>query len=445
MTNPYVPNSPSVRAGMLKELGLEDVEELFSDIPRECRFAGLSFPRKSEPELLRFFKEVLSKNRSPLCFLGGGVWPHHSPPHVRYLMGLPGFRTSYTPYQPELNQGVLQALFEYQSLVAELVGLEVVNASMYDWATAVGEAALMCARLTRARRFLVPEFMGPERYSTLLNYARGPGLHVVKISQHPKTGQLDLGALERELKGAAGVYFENPSFLGFLETQVEEISTLVHRSGALLVVGVNPISLGLLRPPGDYGADLVVGEGQPLGLPMAFGGLSLGIFACRKELVRQMPGRLIGMTKDEEGRRAFCMVLQTREQHIRRERATSNICTNETLCAIAAAIYLSTLGPRGLKRVAELCASNARYLMRGMEALGLRVLFDAPHFNEFAVGCPVPAEELNRRLLEFGIVGGRPLKRDFPKLGESLLFCTTEAHSREDLDRLLGALAECTR
>ncbi|MEM2282646.1 MAG: aminomethyl-transferring glycine dehydrogenase subunit GcvPA [Candidatus Hadarchaeales archaeon] len=442
--NPYLPTPLPARREMLKELGLREVEELFSDIPPSCRSGPPELPARSEEEVMRFFREILSENMTLRCFAGGGVWPHHSPPHVRYLLGLPGFRTSYTPYQPEINQGLLQAIFEYQSLMAELLGLEVVNASMYDWATALGEAALMCSRLTGRKRFLVPQWMGPERYSVLLNYAKGPAIEVVKIPHHRETGCLDLGQLEQELKGEeAGVYLENPSYLGVLETQVEEIAEMVHRHGALFVVGVNPISLGLLRAPGDYGADIVVGEGQPLGLPMAFGGFSLGIFACRKELVRQMPGRLVGLTKTLEGGRAFCLVLQTREQHIRRERATSNICTNETLCAIGAAIYLASLGAAGLRKVAERCVLNARYLMGELRKIGFPPLFEAPHFNEFAVRCPVPAEELNRRLLRFGVLGGKPLRRHFPELGDSALVCATELHSKEDLDGFVRALKEC--
>jgi glycine dehydrogenase subunit 1 len=344
---------------------------------------------------------------------------------------------------------MLQTLFEYQSMIAELVGLDAANASMYDWATALGEAALMCARVTRRKRFLVPKLINPERFSTLQNYASGAGLEIVKIGHDRATGQLDLNQLRKELgREAAGVYIENPSYLGFLETQVDEIATATHEVGALFVVGVNPISLGLFRAPGDYGADIVVGEGQPLGNPISFGGPLLGIFACRGDvkLVRQMPGRLIGMTTTLDGKmRGYCMVLQTREQHIRRERATSSICTNEALSAVAAAIYLASLGPRGLQRLAELCAANASYAMKKLNAVkGLKApIFNAPHFNEFTLNCDdtrMSIEKLNAGLLKRGIQGGKPICKEFPEFGETALLCTTELHSREDIDRLVNAL-----
>ncbi len=456
MGHPYIPNTREIREKMLREIGAASIDELFADIPPKIRLKReLKLPpAMPELEVKRHVQAILAKNKpftQMLSFLGGGVWPHHVPAHVRSLVQRSEFLTSYTPYQPEASQGMLQALFEYQSMIAELVGLEVANSSMYDWATALGEAALMCARVTRRKKFLVPELIGPERFSTLQNYASGPGLEPVKIGYDRTTGQLDLGQLRKELgQAVAGVYIENPSYLGFLETQVDEIAAAAHKAGALLVVGVNPISLGLLKPPGDYGADIVVGEGQPLGNPVSFGGPSLGIFACRGEtkLMRQMPGRLIGMTTTlDGGTRGYCMVLQTREQHIRRERATSSICTNEALCAVAAAIYLASLGPRGLNDLAELCASNASYAMKKLNAVkGLRApIFDAPHFNEFTLNCTdtrVSIQKLNAGLLKRGIQGGKPLRTEFPELGETALLCTTELHSREDIDRLANALKE---
>ncbi|MEM2192173.1 MAG: hypothetical protein QXG38_00990, partial [Candidatus Hadarchaeales archaeon] len=279
------------------------------------------------------------------------------------------------------------------------------------------------------------------------NYGWGKGVEVLKVEQDGKSGQLDLDDLKKKMDGVAGVYIENPSYLGFLETQVEEISEIVHGAKALFVVGVNPISLGILRPPGDYGADIVVGEGQPLGNPVGFGGPTLGIFACRGEMefLRAMPGRVIGMTETVEGgTRGFVMVLQTREQHIRRERATSNICSNEALCAIAAAVYLSLLGPSGLREVAEACASNAAYLMRRLSKVdGIEApVFKAPHFNEFVMRCDGSILELNRRLLEKRIHGGKPLIEEFPELGEAALLSTTEVHRKEDLDRMVAVIEE---
>ncbi|MEA1905237.1 MAG: aminomethyl-transferring glycine dehydrogenase subunit GcvPA, partial [Candidatus Hadarchaeota archaeon] len=296
--HPYIPNTPEVREQMLKEIKVSNINELFSDIPSKVRLKrNLDLPRMSELEVRRHLREMLSKNRPftrMLSFLGAGAWPHHVPAHVRDLIGRSEFLTSYTPYQAEASQGMLQALFEYQSLIAELVGLEVANASMYDWASSLGEAALMCARVTRRRRFLVPELISPERLSTLQSYASGPKLELTEIGYDSSKGQLDFSQLRKQLdEGVAGVYIENPSYLGFLETQVEDIGRAAHEAGALFVVGVNPISLGLLKPPGEYGADIVVGEGQPLGNPVGFGGSGLGIFACRddRRLIRQMPGR----------------------------------------------------------------------------------------------------------------------------------------------------------
>jgi len=451
MVHPYIPNSRETRESMLREIGLEDIDELFVDIPAEIRLKRrLNLPSTmSEIDVINHVRAILSKNRSFTkmpSFLGGGVWPHHVPPHVRQIVRRSEFLTSYTPYQPETSQGMLQALFEYQSLIAELVGLDVANASMYDWATSLGEAALMCARVTGRSKFIVPRIISKDRLAVLKNYVAGPSIELVEVGYHQESGQLNVGQLDDKVDNdTAGVYIENPSYLGFLETQVDEIAEAAHRRGALFVVGVNPISLGLLKAPGDYGADIVIGEGQPLGNHVSFGGPTLGIFACRGEqkLVRQLPGRLIGMTKTLDGKtHGFTMVLQTREQHIRREKATSNICSNEALCAVAAAIYLVTLGPNGLRELAEVCAANASYLMgRLNEVKGLKApLFKSPHFNEFTLQCTNGSvEHLNAELLSQGIHGGKSLRREFPELGEVALLCTTELHTRENLDSLVEA------
>lgn len=454
MAHPFIPNTKETREQMLREIGLSDAAELFKDIPPEVRLKNrLNLP-PAMPELAvsNHVRAILSKNRSFTkmpTFLGGGVWPHYLPAHVRQVVKRSEFLTSYTPYQPETSQGMLQALFEYQSLIAELVGLDVANASMYDWATSLGEAALMCARITGRGKFIVPRIVSKDRLSVLKNYAAGPSLEIVEVGYDSESGQMDLSQLDGMVdKGTAGVYVENPSYLGFVETQVDEIAEIAHKNGALFVVGVNPISLGLLKPPGDYGADIVIGEGQPLGNPVSFGGPTLGIFACRDEqrFLRQLPGRLIGMTKTVDGSaRGFTMVLQTREQHIRREKATSNICSNEALCAVAAAVYLVTLGPRGLRQLAEVCASNASYLMKRLEVIdGLRVpIFKSPHFNEFTLQRSSGSiSQLNTELLKRGIHGGKPLFREFPELGESALVCTTEIHSKKNLDDFAEAVRE---
>ncbi|MGC8817159.1 MAG: aminomethyl-transferring glycine dehydrogenase subunit GcvPA [Candidatus Hadarchaeum sp.] len=454
MVHPYIPNSEETRERMLREIGLSDISELFIDIPHEVRLKReLNLPSAmSELEVVNHVKAILSKNRpftKMPSFLGGGVWPHYIPAHVRQIIERSEFLTSYTPYQPENSQGMLQALFEYQSLIAELVGLDVANASMYDWATSLGEAALMCARVTGRNKFVVPKLISKDRLSVLRNYTAGPSIEIVEVGYDVESGQLNLGQLEQVVgKDTAGVYVENPSYLGFLETQVEEVAELAHKNGALFVVGVNPISLGLLKAPGDYGADIVIGEGQPLGNPVSFGGPTLGIFACRGEprLLRQLPGRLIGMTQTIDGKaRGFTMVLQTREQHIRREKATSNICSNEALCAVAAAVFLVTLGPGGLRKLAEICAANASYLIKHLSGIaGLKVpIFKSPHFNEFTlqrVGGSI--DQLNAELRKLGIQGGKPLLREFQELGEAALICTTELHSKKNLDDFIMSVKE---
>lgn len=456
MSHRFIPNTRDIRAEMLEEIGLSDIKDLFVDIPEEIRLKReLNLPAQMpELDVGRHIVEISSKNKNfnqAPVFLGGGVWPHHIPAHVRSIVQRAEFLTAYTPYQPEVSQGMLQAQFEYQSLITELVGLEVANSSMYDWGSAAGEAALMSARLTGRKKFLVPDLISPERLSVIENYAVGPGLRIEKVSHDRKSGLIDLDELKKKLdRETAGVYVENPSYLGFLETQADEISEMAHSGGAVFVVGVNPISLGIIKPPGEYGADIVVGEGQPLGNPVSFGGPTLGIFACRGEqrFIRQMPGRIIGMTLAADGKtRGYTMVLQTREQHIRREKATSNICSNQALCAVAAAAYLATLGSEGLREVASICASNARYVMKRLSEIdGIQApVFDSSHFNEFTLKCNkkgATIEKINSELLKRGVHGGKSIRGEFPELGETALLCTTELHSKRDIDKLVEATAE---
>jgi len=452
--HPYVPNSaPSSKQELLSALGLEDVSALYADIPSDIRLErSLELPGPlPEQEVLRLIRERLSGVRTALdmpVFLGAGCWPHHVPAVVDFVVARTEFLTSYTPYQPEVSQGMLQALWEYQSLICELTGMEVANCSMYDWASALGEAARMAARATKRKRILVPELMSPERLEVLEAYAEPAGLAVEKIPHEPRTGQIDLEVLKAKMgSDVAAVYVENPSYLGFVELRAGAVGEIAHEHGALFIVGVDPISLGLLKPPGDYGADIVVGEGQPLGNHMNFGGPLLGIMACRadRRLIWQMPGRIIGLTVDADGRRAFCMALQAREQHIKRERASSNICTNEALCAVAAAVYLSLLGPKGLRELCETIVYRANYAMRMLDKLpGVKApLFEAPHFKEFVVNFDntgLTVEQVNEALLEAGIHGGKPLTSEFPQFGQSALYCVTELHRKSDIDALVGAL-----
>ena len=453
MPHPYIPNSVAeIKEKMMEEMGIKSIEDLYADIPVEVRFKReLKVPGPyPEQEVKRRVESLLGRNKRLRCppFLGGGVWPHYVPAVVDEVVSRAEFLTSYTPYQPEITQGMLQTLFEYQSLICELTGMEAANSSMYDWATALGEAARMAGRLTRRSTILVPYLMSPNRLAVLRTYTEPVEMKVTQIDYDEATGLIDLEDLKEKINGeTAAVYVENPSYLGFVEEDVDAIAEVAHDAGALFIVGVDPISLGLLRPPGDYGADIVVGEGQPLGNHMNFGGPLLGIFACRGDpkMIRQMPGRIIGMTTTVDGsERGFVMTLQTREQHIRRERATSNICTNQALCAVAAAVYLSLLGPNGLRELAELITSRAHYAMRRIgELTGVRApIFSSYHFKEFTVSFEKSVEEVNRGLLARGIHGGKSLIEEFPELGETALYCVTELHSKEDIDLLVSALEE---
>jgi glycine dehydrogenase subunit 1 len=453
--HPYLPTSaPEIKRKMLKELDLESINDLYSDIPEPLRFNGsLDIPGPyAESKIREIVENALEKNEKFVCqpFLGGGVWPHYVPAAVDEIVQRAEFLTSYTPYQPEISQGMLQALFEYQSLICELVGLDVVNSSMYDWASALGEAARMASRLTQRNEFIVPSLIHPERLQVLKAYAEPAGIKVIQADYDHETGQMNLEDLARKVsKNTAAVYIENPSYLGFVEERVSEISDIAHGKGALFVAGVDPISLGLLRSPGDYGADIVVGEGQPLGNHMNYGGPLLGILACRGDLgvVKQMPGRIVGLTRSlKEGERGFCITLQTREQHIRRERATSNICTNEALCAVAGAVYLSLLGPKGLRDLCEVIVSHANYAMRRLsEVSGIRApLFKAFHFKEFTVQLEAGQSymKIHEKLLRRKIHGGKYIGEEFPQLGETALFCVTESHAKEDIDLLVASLKE---
>jgi len=455
--HPYIPNSvPKIKKELMKEIGIDSIEELFTDIPAKFRLKRrLSLPHPTpEMNVRRHVEGILSRNRTNTdmpVFLGAGCWPHYMPAAVETILGRTEFLTSYTPYQPEASQGTLQALFEYQSMICELTAMEVANCSMYDWASALGEAIRMATRVTHRSEVIIPKTTHPERTATLQTYMTPIGVDLRLVDYNRKTGQLSLEDLKEKISAeTAAVYIENPTYLGFLETQVKEIADEAHDQEALFIVGVDPTSLGVLQPPGEYGADIVVGEGQPLGNPMNFGGPLLGIFACRDDmrLIRQMPGRIVGLTRTLDAeRKGFCMTLQTREQHIRREKATSNICTDEALSAVAAAAYLALLGPQGLKELGEVIISKAHYAMRlltGIEGVKTPV-FESPHFKEFTVnfdGTGKTVSDIHKQLLQHQIHGGKDLSREFPELGETALYCVTEMHSKEDIDRLVDALEE---
>jgi len=438
---------------MLRRVGASSIEELFSDVPSRIRLKrSLRLPEGAPESVVR--REVHSRlalNKTPpdsVCFLGGGVWPHYIPAAVESVYSRQEFYTSYTPYQPEISQGMLQALFEYQSLMCDLLGMDACNSSMYDWASAAGEAVRMAVRVTGRREFLVCGNVGPMRMEVIKTYVQALDLEVKSLPYDPRSGTTDISRLSAMVTSdVAGVYMENPNFFGLLEEGLLDISKAIHQKGGLLVVGVDPISLSLVKAPGEYGADVVVGEGQPLGIPMNYGGPHLGIFAVRDlKLARSMPGRLIGMTTERiSSQKAFAMVLQTREQHIRREAATSNICTNQSLMAVAASCYLAMLGRTGFRRLGEVIISNSHHAARRLSRIRgvTSPLFKGPFFKEFVVGYKsTSAVSVYRRLAKRGVLAGYPLVRDF-KLGrEAGLYCVTEVHTFDDIERLANALEE---
>lgn len=440
----YIPNSAH-KEEMLKEIGFKNIEDLFSDVPKGF-VKEFNLPEgKSEYEIFLEMNEILNKNKTILempTFLGAGAYFHYVPAHVKYLIERSEFITSYTPYQAEISQGMLQALFEYQSLVGELVGLEIVNASMYDWGTAMAEAALMSARVTKKEKFIVPTHLHPERKKVLHTYTAGPGLEIEYVKWNER-GQLDVEDLKEKVEGTAGVYVEIPNFFGLIEEQVKEIGEIAHDAGALFVVGVDPTILGVIKAPGNLGADIVIGEASFLGSALNFGGPRAGILAVRndKKLIRQMPGRVIGMTKDAEGKRAFVMTLQTREQHIRRAKATSNICSNEALVAVAAAIHMATLGPKGLQQLGEIILKNTAYFKERISEVA-EIPFDGINFKDVLVRFEVPYDIIHEELLKRNIHGGFYLRPHFQELGESALFAVTETTRKEWIEILIENLKE---
>jgi glycine dehydrogenase subunit 1 len=444
----YAPHTDADRERMLTALGLDSVESLFSDIPAAVRATGLDLPApRSELELVRELTALAAANRVDLAaFLGAGVYRHHIPAAVDALVSRGEFTTSYTPYQPEISQGTLQSIYEFQSLIAELVGLPVVSASHYDGAAATAEAALMTVRATRRPRVLISRAVHRHYVETAETYF-GPGDRVLEELSTAPDGTTDLAALEAALaepdRPVAGVILGQPNAFGLLEPMTRA-AELAHAAGALFVAVVEPVSLAVLASPGEVGADIAAGEGQPLGIAPQYGGPSLGLLACSEALMRQIPGRLVGATRDLEGRRAFVMTLRAREQDIRRDKAASNICTNQALCALAASVYLAVLGPHGLRDVAASGAAAARRLEAALAAAGAPRVHDAAYLNEFAVRVP-DAAAVHARLLERGVLAGLPLARWYPEdegLRDALLVCATETTTDEDIARFASTLRE---
>ncbi len=441
----YIPNSPEERQEMLAAVGLASVEELFRSIPKDAQLGRrleITEPL-AEPEVIAAMENLAAKNTGSTkpSFLGAGVYSHFSPTIVDHLIQRSEFFTSYTPYQPEISQGTLQYIFEFQTLICQLTGMEVANASMYDGSTAMAEAYVMAQRVTRRDKIIVADSVHPEYREVAQTYTQHGDAEIVTVGFDEETGRVSsLDGLDDQ---TAAVVIQSPNFFGCIE-DVAAIAEQAHAVGALLVVVVTEaISFGLLKSPGSCGADIVVGEGQSFGVPMSFGGPHVGLFATREKFVRQMPGRLCGVAYDKNGNRGFVLTLSTREQHIRREKATSNICTNQGLIALAATIYMETMGKSGLQEVAMQNAQKTAYAAKKIAGIdGFEIAFSAPKFNEFVVKTTRPATEILEKVrTEDGIIGGLALSKYYPDRPNEFLVCVTETRPRSEIDALIAALS----
>src|ERR1051326_5263286 len=437
----YIPNSQADRQGMLADIGIDSIEQLFSGIPSKLRLRRLlDLPRAlSEPELLEYFRQRAAQNLvDSASFLGAGVYRHYIPIIIDALVSRSEFYTAYTPYQAEVSQGTLQAVFEFQTFMAQLTGMEVANASLYDGSTGLAEAVLMAHRIARKNRFLVAKTIHPEYRAVVGTYARNLGIEI-ELIDYTAEGTIDLEKLESKLDpNIAAVVVQSPNFFGSIE-KVHDIAEIAHKHDALSITNIcEASSLGILRPPGSDAAenrtsDIVAGEAQSFGVPPSFGGPHLGFLATRERYVRQMPGRLVGMGKDFSGRPGFVLTLSTREQHIRREKATSNICTNQSLCALMDTIYLATLGPKGLREIGEHNILKTDYAVTQIQQhTNQQILFPPPRYNEFVVARSAPDEGLHSP--------GLPLSRFYPELTNARLLCVTEVNSREQIDSMVKGL-----
>jgi glycine dehydrogenase subunit 1 len=438
----YIPITDADRIEMMKTIGVERLEDLFEAVPAEHRFPPLQLPEPlSEPELRRELSRLERLNAqagSHLIFLGAGAYNHFVPAAIDQILRRGEFYTAYTPYQPEVSQGTLQAIFEYQSLICALTGMDVANASHYDGGTALAEAAIMAINVVRGRRkIVVAPGVHPQYRAVMRTLLQGVDVEIVG-DEDPAASPADVASLVDHTTAALMV--QSPDFFGVLH-DLRPLTAAAHAAGALMVAHFDPIALGLFQTPGEAGADIATAEGQPLGVGLSFGGPYLGIFTCRQQYVHKIAGRLVGVTRDLENRLAYVLTLRAREQDIRRERATSNICTNQGLMALAAAVYLSLLGRQGLRRVAELCYHRAHYAAAQIAQLpGYQVLDRGPFFKEFVVKTPRPVVEINAALRNQGIIGGYDLSGDYPHLGDAMLLCVTEMNTRADIDALVTAL-----
>ena len=432
----YIPSTREERLSMLESIGMHSFDELYADIPEKLRFKdGLSLPSGlSELEVARKVSEIAEKNtRFTHIFRGAGSYHHYIPAIVKQVTSKEEFITAYTPYQAEISQGLLQSIFEYQTMICELTGMDVSNASVYDGATAAAEAAAMCRDRKRGT-ICVSASVDPKILSVIRTYCFGSGAPLVILPE--KDGLTDLESWNSmDTSSVACLIIQTPNYYGLVEDGAA-IADAVHASGAKLIASCNPIALGLLETPGEFGADIAVGEGQPLGLPMGFGGPYLGFMASTKDMMRKLPGRIVGQTTDVDGKRAYVLTLQAREQHIRREKASSNICSNEALCAMTAAVYLSSMGSAGLEKVASSCMANARYLLDGLTALGFTRKYTGEFFHEFVTICPCEAALLSEKLAAHGYLSGLVTGQ------KEMLWCTTEMNTRSEIDGLLAVIKE---
>ncbi|RXT13652.1 aminomethyl-transferring glycine dehydrogenase subunit GcvPA [Ammoniphilus sp. CFH 90114] len=445
----YLPMTTEDKKEMLSFLGIQDVNELFSDIPANVRFQGkLNIPEAlSEPEIVRYFSQLASQNVNSneySYFLGAGIYDHYIPSTVNHVLLRGEFYTAYTPYQPEISQGELQAIFEFQTMVAELTGMDVANSSMYDGPTALAEAANLAVGGAKGKKVIVSKTVHPEARSILKVNGKGQGYEVVEVDH--KDGVTDLEALELGCdENTAAVIVQYPNFFGSVE-DLAAIEKIAHQHKGLFVVSSNPLALGVLEPPGAFGADIVVGDMQPFGIPMQLGGPTCGYFAVKEKWMRKIPGRIVGQTTDTNGKRGFVLTLQAREQHIRREKATSNICSNQALNALAASVAMTALGKRGVQEMAMLNVQKTQYAKSQIDKIpGYEVASPGPVFNEFVVKVPGNVGDINRSLLQHKIVGGYDLGRDYPELNGYMLLAVTEIRTKQEIDALVNGLEAITR
>lgn len=437
MKHRYLPMTPQDEKAMLDTIGIKSIDELFADIPEKVRFKGEYNikPAKSESSLTKELSQLAAKNADSntyASFLGAGVYDHYKPIIVDHVISRSEFYTAYTPYQPEISQGELQAIFEFQTMISELTGMEIANSSMYDGGTSLAEAGMLAAGHTRRKKILVSRSVHPESRDVVRSYALGQSIAVEEIPL--KDGHTDLDALKEMIDdNTAAVMIQYPNFFGQVEN-LKEIEPIVHEAGALFTVSSNPLALGALTPPGKLGADITVGDAQPFGIPEAFGGPHCGYFAVTKALMRKVPGRLVGETTDEDGRRGFVLTLQAREQHIRRDKATSNICSNQALNALAASVAMTALGKEGTKEMAIQNITKTYYMKQQLKAAGFEIAFEGAHFNEIVVKTGAPVKQLNASLLQKGMIGGYDLGLSYEEFDGHMLIAVTEQRTKEEID-----------